>query len=343
MQALDARKATILRAIVRDYVRTGQPVGSQALARRYRLKVSAATVRNEMAALEELGYIAHPYTSAGRIPTDLGYRWFIDHWPSPSWPQLSPNEKRAIEGAYRTDFLGLDEALEETSQVLSDVTEATSVVVAPPARRNLLRRIELLPRDGRRATLLLIADTGIVEQGVVEFPSDRSAGRLAEVVRALNPLLGEVAFEDLTAKLRAAGGVSREDREVIAGVIDRIVGDETAEKIFRGGTANILSPNKFSDIETAHEVVDALEQPPVLSTLLEAVRNARTVLVFIGEEVPVEQMRACAVIFAPYVAGAGRRGTLGVVGPTRMDYPHTISAVEAVARSLSALLDPERS
>jgi heat-inducible transcriptional repressor len=243
-QALDQRKAAVLRAVVRDYVKTAQPVGSKTLAERHRMKVSSATVRNDMAVLEELGYVSQPHTSAGRIPTDLGYRWFIDNWPEPVWPELSERKRSAIGEFAHAEFPTIDDALEGTSQVLSEVTEATAVVVAPASKR-----------------------------------------------------------------------------------------------IFRGGTANILSPDKFSDMATAHEIVEALEQPPVVSSLVEAIRGADTILVFVGSEVPVKQMRSCAVIFASYRAGEASSGALGVVGPTRMDYPHTISAVQAVAQSVSSILE----
>jgi heat-inducible transcriptional repressor len=338
VETLDPRKGTILRAIVRDYVRSGEPVGSQSLARRYRLKVSAATVRNDMALLEELGYVTQPYTSAGRVPTDLGYRWFIDNWPRASWPDLPKKEQVSITKALQAGFGGLDETLDSTSQVLSDVTEATSVVVAPPARKNMLSRVELIFRDSRRATLLLIADTGVVEQGMVEFSAIRTADGLEELARRLNPELEGVAFEDLSSEVTGLESVSAKDRKSIADAIDRIFLHHAAEKMFRGGTANILDPEKFSDISIAHEVVEALEDPFTFSTIVKAARQASAVLVFVGREVPVEQMQTCGVVFAPYDAGSNMRGTLGIVGPVRMDYPHTISAVESIAASLSRLL-----
>jgi heat-inducible transcriptional repressor len=337
---LDPRKSAVLRAIVRDYVRTGQPVASKVLAQRYRLKVSAATIRNDMGLLEELGYISQPHTSAGRIPTDQGYRWFVDNWPQPTWPELPSREIRTIRALLEGEFRGLEETLETTSHVLSDVTESIAVVVAPPARKNFIRRIELLPRDDRRATLLLIGDTGIVEQGVVEFTEPRSEDEMNELARTLNVDLEGVAFEDAAAKL-----TSRErlgiDHRVISDEIERILASKPLERIFRGGTANILSPDKFPDMSVAHEVVEALEEPSTLASLVEAARKAGGMLVFIGREVPVEQMRYCAIVFAPYEARSGGLGTLGVVGPTRIDYPHTISAVQMMARSLSELLASE--
>lgn len=365
---LDSRKAAILRAIVHEYVRTGQPVGSRVLADRYALGVSPATIRNDMSLLEELGYIHQPHTSAGRVPTDHGYRWFVDNWPGPTWPVLPPRERAAVEAMWRTKFRELEEMLDSTSQILSDVTEATAVVSAPTSQRDGLRRLELLARDDRRATLLLIADTGNVEHAVVELARPRSEDELSELARSLTQRLAGTAFEDMPAAIRAPSAPSgsrpsgasprsaaaapsssatgqaaqqgdEEDLARIAQEIDRMLAQRARERIFRGGTAKILAPDKFSDLSIAHQVIEALEYPPNLSSLFAAVRQAGEILVFIGREVPVEQMQSCAVVFATYDAGGDRRGTLGVVGPTRMDYPHTISAVEAVARSLSRMFD----
>ncbi|MGH2705351.1 MAG: heat-inducible transcriptional repressor HrcA [Actinomycetota bacterium] len=335
---LDDRKAAILRAIVREHVRSGEPVGSKALAARFRLKVSPATIRNDMAVLEEQGYLMQPHTSAGRVPTARGYRWFVDNWPVPEWPELGARDRRAIDGAFRSHFHDLEDSLETTSQVLSTITEALAVVAAPPSRRNRLRRLELVRRDDHHATLLLIADTGVVEQGVVEFPEPQSEEALEDAARALSAELDGVAFEDVPARLQRS---SQSDlaRVAITAEIGDVLRRCTVERIFRGGTANILARDKLVDLEAAHDVVGVVEKAPMLSALLEAARQAGNVIVFIGEENPIREMRVCGVVFSPYEVSSDRLGTLGVIGPTRMDYPHAISAVEAVARSLSSLLD----
>jgi heat-inducible transcriptional repressor len=342
---LDSRKAAILRAIVHDYVQTGQPVGSKVLADRYRFGVSPATIRNDMGLLEELGYITQPHTSAGRVPTDLGYRWFVDNWPGPTWPDLLPQERSRIEVMWRTKFRELEELLATTSHLLSEVTEATAVISAPTSQADGLRRLELLPREGQMVTLLLIAETGNVEHAVIELARGRTEEELSELARGLTLRLSGTPFADLAAGIRTPPpsghpdpvASDAEDLARIASAVERLLAQRAQERIFRGGTAKILAPDKFSDIAVAHQVVEALEDPPVLSPLLAAVRQAGEILVFIGREVPVEQMQNCAVIFATYGAGGDRQGTLGVVGPTRMDYPHTISAVEAVARSLTRM------
>ncbi len=337
-RALDRRKASILRAIVREYVKSGQPVASKTLVERYKLQVSAATIRNDMGVLEELGYIVQPHTSAGRIPTDLGYRWFVDNWPGTSWPEVSDQDRRAIDVVLDAEFRSLDYTLDSTSHILSTLTEAAGIAVAPPSRRNQLRRLDLIMRDARRATVLLVARNGEVEQGVVEFPEEQTEDKLDDLAKLLNAKLDGIDFTALAQTIAAIENVTPE-MMALADEIDDVIEAGASQRIFRGGTANMLSRRYFSDMETVQEIVDALEHPRVLSGLMTAVSDSATVLVFIGQEVPVEQMRACTVIFAPYGAGDDRQGSVGVIGPTRMDYPHTIAAVEAVARRLSALLE----
>ena len=340
---LDSRKGAILRAIVREYVRAGQPVGSRSLSETYGLLVSAATVRNDMALLEDLGYIQRPHSSAGGIPTDKGYRWFIDNWPGPDWPALPRGQQRAISEAFERGFHAIEEALDTTSQILSEVTEAVAVVAAPPSRENRLRRLELLARADGRVGLLLIADTGLVEQGLVDFPEPKTEDELNDLGNALNAELHGAVFEDLATRLTAgAAPLAPPDpdgsRALVAEEIRRVVTGGTWERIYRGGTANILTREKFSDLETAGGVVGVLEQPVVLAALLAEARDAGTMIVLIGQEHRVQEMQACASVLASFGVGAGRSGTLAVIGPTRMDYPLTISAVNLVARSLSGLL-----
>ena len=339
---LDVRKGAILRAIVREYVRAGQPVGSKVLCEIYDMSVSAATVRNDMGLLEDLGYIHRPHASAGGVPTDKGYRWFIDNWPGSGWPELPAGQRQTIQDAFDKGFRALEEALDATSHVLSEVTDGVAVVAAPPARENRLRRLELLPRTDGRVGILLIADTGVVEQGIVDFPTPRTDAQLADLAASLNADLNGAAFQVLPERIAAkAGSVPDTDgaRAVVAGGIQAMLASAGWERIYRGGTANILSREKFSDLETAHGVVGALERPMVLAALLGEARDAGTLVVMIGQENPIQQMQACATVLASYGAGADQHGTLAVIGPTRMDYPHTISAINLVARSLSGLLD----
>lgn len=259
-RALDRRKASILRAIVREYVKSGQPVASKTLVERYKLQVSAATIRNDMGVLEELGYIVQPHTSAGRIPTDLGYRWFVDNWPGTSWPEIPDQDRRAIDVVLDAEFRGLDYTLDSTSHVLSTLTEAAGIAMAPPSRRNQLRRLDLIMRDARRATMLLVADNGEVEQGVVEFTEGKAEEQLDDLARNLNAKLKGLDFNDLAETVLNGDNVSA-DWKAVADEIGNVIEAGASQRIFRGGTANILSRRYFSDMETVQEIVDALEHP----------------------------------------------------------------------------------
>ncbi len=240
-RALDRRKASILRAIVREYVKSGQPVASKTLVERYKLQVSAATIRNDMGVLEELGYIVQPHTSAGRIPTDLGYRWFVDNWPGMSWPEVSQEDRRAIDVVLDAEFRSLDYTLDSTSQVLSSLTEAAGIAMAPPSRRNKLRRLDLIMRDPKRATMLLVARNGEVEQGVVEFPEEQTEDKLDDLAKLLNAKLDGIDFTALAQTIAAIENVTPE-MMALADEIDDVIEAGASQRIFRGGTANMLSP-----------------------------------------------------------------------------------------------------
>lgn len=337
MGSLEDRKAAILRAVVREYVRNGEPVGSKKLVERYGLGVSAATIRNDMAALTDLEFLAQPHTSAGRVPTDKGYRWFIDNWPGPAWPALPPKVRTTIEDAFRSGFGGLEDALDSTSHLLSEVTHATALVVGPPVRSKQLRRMEMIRRDDKHATFLLISDTGDVDQGIVEFSSRKTPDEMTELSNKLTDELISTPYQKLAERIPEIEGIEAQEAKAITDAIEQTLKNHVG-KVYRDGTANILSPDTFSDLESAKEVVEALERPATLGDIVDSAQKNQAVLVFVGEEVPIEEMRACAVIFTSYDAG-DRHGALGVVGPTRMDYPHTISAVQSVSKSLSKLLD----
>ena len=187
--------------------------------------------------------------------------------------------------------------------------------------------------------MILVDDSGDVHQGIVEFSGDKTDQDLTDLAASLNVALHGTRFEDL-AQMTKADGISEADRTALGREIARVLNADSTRRFFRGGTSKILSPDKFSDMAVAHEILAAFEDAPTMSSLADAARGSGAVLVFIGSEVPVVQMQACAAIFAPFDAGEGRTGSVGVIGPTRMNYPQTISAVESVARSLSRLFEP---
>jgi len=333
------RRIAVLRAIVEDYVHTREPVGSKALAERHGLGVSPATIRNDMAVLEEEGYIAQPHTSAGRVPTDKGYRLFVDrlHTIKP----LSVAERRAIQSLL-DGAVDLDDVVDRTVRLLAQLTRQVALVQYPSLSRSTVRHIELVPLGGRRLLLVLITDTGRVEQRVVDVPSDPGELLLGELRARLN---AAAIGQRLT---RVAGAVASlpdsfppADVPLVRRVLDELeesLAIEREERIVLAGTANLArSGTDFGG--TISPVLEALEEHVILLRLMsEMTEDGGDVGVRIGRETAYEGLAETAVVASGYGSRGEVVARLGVLGPTRMDYPTTIAAVRAVARYVSRIL-----
>ena len=338
---LDDRKAAILRAIVSHYVRFGEPVGSKTLVAGYGLPVSPATVRNEMAWLEDAGYIYQPHTSAGRIPTDSGYRQFVDSFVED--PHLSAPEARKIRHFFGEPRWELEDALRQTASFLSSLTDHAAVVFAPALDRSVVRHVELVRLAGGRAMVVLVTDTGRVENHVISVPESVDGVQLDETGDMLRRILIDVPLE------RAAAGITEgierlplEYREVattVAQVLAEGLNEREGNRVFLEGTSNIVDEEKFADLETVRQVIGALEHRRLLLEVVVDGLAAGGVSVRIGSENRVEGMQFCSVITASYAAGDTAIGSLGVVGPTRIDYSRTIAAVHEVSANLGNMLN----
>jgi heat-inducible transcriptional repressor len=330
---LDDRKLEVLRAIVEDFVSTSEPVGSKALAERHGLGVSPATVRNDMAALEEEGYITHPHTSAGRIPTDRGYRLFVDRLSSVK--PLSAAERRAIE-TFLEGAVDLDDVVRRSVRLLSQLTHQVAVVQYPSLSRAVVRRIEIVHLAPSRLLLVLIMDSGRVEQRVLELHGPVTADDVSTLQAMFGQRLHGKTLVDAPAALsdlpEAAPPSLRPVLTSVLSVILSTLVERPEEKIAIGGTAN-LTRSALDFPRTLRPVLEALEEQVVLLKLLGEVNDPTTVHVKIGEENAVEGLRSTSVVTVGYGAGA-----LGVVGPTRMDYPSAMGSVRAVARYVGELL-----
>lgn len=337
---LGERRAQILRALVSHYVTSGEPVGSKTLVDRYRLGVSAATVRNELAALEEAGFIYQPHTSAGRIPTDAGYRFFVDRFAGGG--KLPDREAQKVRSFFVEPRWELEDALRQTASLLSTLTHHAAVVFAPSLDRSTVRHIELVLLPGERAMVVIVTDTGRVENHVIRVPQGMDEEQLGNAAQMLNRMLVDQPLEGVPGKI--AEELSRfplELREVVgtlAGTLAEGLTQDDSERVFLEGTSNIVDEHKFSDLETVRQVIETLEHRRLLLEVLADAFSIETVSIRIGAENPVEEMQACAVITAPYSLEGTAIGSLGVVGPTRMDYRRTIAAVHEVASSLGRML-----
>lgn len=337
---LSERKAVILRALVQHYIRTGEPVSSETLAQTAGLGVSSATIRNELAALEEMGYLFQPHTSSGRAPTDLAYRFFVDMLPVR--PRLRDAEWRAVVAFFDAALASVDEILRGTTRLLSRLTHYASVALAPSPAARAIVRAELV-RVGAGTLLLVVFDTGQVERRLVELPPGQGEQELERVSRALTE-----AFRGLTlararrVALERARDAEPGQRPVLERVAEALghIGASEAEHVYLGGVSYIVAEEAFRRRETLQRIYQALErESAMLRMLREAVAVDRPISVMIGRENPLPEMWEASVVAAPYRAGGEAVGTIGVVGPTRMDYVAAISAVRAVAERLSRAVE----
>ncbi|MCW2880935.1 MAG: heat-inducible transcription repressor HrcA [Sphaerisporangium sp.] len=332
---LDERKLAVLRAVVEDYVSTNEPVGSKALAERHNLGVSPATVRNDMAVLEEQGYITQPHTSAGRVPTDKGYRLFVDRLSQIK--PLSGAERRAIE-TFLAGAVDLDDVVTRTVRLLAQLTRQVAVVQYPSLIRSAVRHVELVPLAERRIMLVLITNTGRVEQRVVELPDVVEEDRIAHLRAVLNVCLDGCRLSrvpETVADLQER--LPEEDRPVantILSVLLETLVDRHDEKIIFAGAANLAGDFSVG----LREVLEALEEQVVLMRLLGEASDSAALTVRIGSENPYSGLHGTSIVAAGYGSGDNELARLGVLGPTRMDYPVTMGAVRAVARYVGQIL-----
>ena len=327
---MSSRRLEILRAIVDEYVATQEPVGSKSIADRHGLGISPATIRNEMAVLEEEGLITQPHTSAGRIPTDRGYRVFVDKLATIK--PLSGAERRAIE-TFLEGALDLDDVVMRTVRLLADVTKQVAVVQYPSMVKSRVRHIELVAITPARVMMVLITDAGRIEQRVIELTQDVSEEFLHTLRDQLNSAmmghrLPEVA-DLISGILESYIQRDRKDVAIVMSSVIEMAMERPEEKIVLAGTANLARfQEDFSS--TMHPVLEALEEQVVLLRLLSDANQ--TIKVRIGEEQMDISLRTTSLVAVGYGSGDISLGALGVIGPTRMDYAGSMGAVSAVAR-----------
>jgi heat-inducible transcriptional repressor len=335
---LDDRKLEVLRAIVEDYVETQEPVGSKALVERHNLRVSPATIRNDMAVLEEEGYLRQPHTSAGRVPTDKGYRLFVDRLSRIK--PLSPAERRAIE-RFLVGAVDLDDVVHRTVRLLAQLTRQVAVVQYPSLARSRVRHLELVPVSTTRIMLVMITDTGRVEQRLVELPRPTETDQVIELRQLINERLGGLLLADTTSVVQSmcdeVPSELRGPMTSLATVLLETLVERTEERIALAGTANLTRAGLLDFSGTIRPILEALEEEVILLKLFGQVERSMT-RVRIGDENEFEDLRGTSVVTTGYGPGTTVVGGLGVLGPTRMDYPGTIATVRAVARYVGELL-----
>ncbi|MFI5911280.1 heat-inducible transcriptional repressor HrcA [Dactylosporangium sp. NPDC051541] len=336
--ALDERKLEVLRAIVEDYVATQEPVGSKALVERHNLRVSPATVRNDMAVLEEEGFIRQPHTSAGRVPTDAGYRLFVDKLSRVK--PLSQAERRAIE-RFLIGAVDLDDVVHRTVRLLAQLTRQVAVVQYPSLSRASVRHFELVPISTTRLMVVMIAETGRVEQRLVELPAPILADDVTELRRLINEKLVGKRLADtpplVVALVEESAPGLRPPMTALSTVLLETLVERTEERIALAGTANLARGGLLDFQGSLRPILEALEEEVILLKLFGEVEPSMT-RVRIGDENEIEDLRTASIVATGYGPGTTIVGGMGVLGPTRMDYPGNIATVRAVARYVGDLL-----
>lgn len=328
-ESLGDRQGQILVAIVREHIRTADPVGSKHLVGKFNLSVSSATVRNDMARLEDLGYLTHPHTSAGRIPTDLGYRFYVDQTGA---AKLGAQQRARIEGALAAEHGGLDELLRRASEILSRTTNLAAAAVTPGLTTSRLKHLDLAWISPRRAIVVMIGDGGRVEKRVVDLDIEMTEDELEAEGMTLNRALAGSSVPDAqrAARLRAADPESSPGAAAVAAAVAGALATflEADQEVVVDGAANLASSSALGPTAELARVFEVIERRVDLPSVLAGAEPPASVR--IGAEVPLEDLQVCSLVVAPYSPGAA----IGVIGPTRMEYPRVIAAVSLMARLL---------
>ncbi len=332
-QALDQRLRQVLLAVIAEYVETAQPVGSRSVARRHVRGLSPATIRNAMADLEEQGFLTHPHTSAGRVPTDKAYRFYVSALGEVPW-KTAPTAAKAPEAAGPSADAG-ERLMSETPTRLSDGTHMTGMLLAPPLRRTALDRIELVGLGEDRALAVVVTDTGWVTARAITPLPRPGIEELRELGRTLTRRYRGKTFQAILDDIERPADPLDPLWTRSRGVLDQIVGFLRDRNLYISGAINVLDHPDFSDVATMRGLLKAFEDKARLVDLLTRMAEERGVQVLIGGENPVEEMRECSLITSTYTYRGQVLGVLGVVGPRRMAYGDVISIVDETARLVS--------
>ena len=338
---LNERSRAILEAIVDDYIVSGEPVGSRAVTRRHNMNLSPATVRNVMADLEEMGLLASPHTSAGRIPTDQGYRYYVDSLLQIR--DLSEQEKRSIENHYQGKQQTVESLLQETGKALSTLSSYAGIVMVPRFTSTVFRHIEFVRLTGGRALVVFVSQTGMVQNKLIELDEDLSQRELEQMTNYLNQTLSGLSIQQVKEKISLE---MREEKALYDKLMkkalelsDKALADEVEGQVFIEGASSFLELPEFAEVGQMKKLFQAFEQKNRLIELLDKSQQATGVQIFIGSANSYNQIEGCSLVTSSYQNVHGTIGTLGVIGPNRMSYSKVIPIVDYTARLVSRLLE----
>ena len=338
---LDGRKITILKAIIKTYLETGEPVGSRTISKYTDLNLSSATIRNEMSDLEELGYIVQPHTSAGRIPSDKGYRFYVDQIMQEKEEEVTEIKDLMLKRVDRVELL-----LKQMARILAQNTNYAALISAPQYHRNKLKFIQLSRVDDGKLLVVIVVEGNMIKNTMIPISQQLSDEGLLNLNILLNNALNGLTIEeinlDVISRLKEQAGIHSEvvDR-VLNEVAEAIRADDDDLQIYTSGATNIFKYPELSDGEMASRLIGTLEQRELLQELVDDVNSSESssgIQVYIGEEAPVQTMRDCSIVTANYELGEGLRGTIGIIGPKRMDYEKVLNTLRNLMTQLDSIL-----
>ena len=341
MEELGERKEKILNAIIKHYLETGEPVGSRAISKKTDLALSSATIRNEMADLEELGYIVQPHTSAGRVPSDKGYRFYVDHLIESKNQEVAEIKDLMIE---RTEKM--EKVLKQVVKMLANDTQYATMISAPSVRGNRLKFVQLSAVDENQILSVVVMDGNVVKNKIIPVEKPLDNETMLKLNMLLNTTLNGLTVSEinlgLITKLKEQAGIHEEIiAQVINTVADTISEDDDLE-IYTSGATNIFKYPELSDSQSASLLINAFEEKQALKDFIEGTQAEGTentgIQVYIGNETPVQTMKDCSVVTATYELGDGMKGTIGIIGPKRMDYEKVMDNLKNLKSQLDNVL-----
>jgi heat-inducible transcriptional repressor len=335
MEELTDRRQAVLGLVVRQYIATATPVGSKTIVEQYGLGVSSATIRAEMASLEEQGYLTHPHTSAGRVPTEKGYRYFVERLMGEA--ELPLAEQRTIRHQFHQARLDLEQWMKLAAAVLARAAHSTSLVAAPTVAQCRFERLELVAAHGSRLLLVLVLKGGMVKQQMLTLTHPASQEELTQLANRLNHLLTGLSADQIAASSYQLTPLEEQIANLVTEITEATEARSSGE-IYHDGLLNIFKQPEFSEIENVRQIIRVLEEQSLLEAILAEVLNSRGVQVIIGGEGRWGELSECSIVLAPYGEAGRALGALGVLGPMRMRYGRAISTVRYVADLLSDLI-----
>ncbi|MBR5429509.1 MAG: heat-inducible transcription repressor HrcA [Firmicutes bacterium] len=342
---MDERKKRVLSAIINDYIANAEPVGSRTITKRYDLGVSPATVRNEMSDLTDEGYIEQPHTSAGRIPSAKGYRFYVDNLMERQ--KLTPDQLRQIRDALAGELSEIDSYMRSCINMMSRLTNYPAFALVPARSRGRLENIQLVPLNDRQVLAVLQTSVGIVQHKVVDLTDPVDQGELMAIENGLRNALRGRELTEITegelSRLMTELHLQQRLRAQTMSLLETALRLGSGNRVFTGGVMNMLSQPEFQDIDRLRGLANLLEEENQVSELLDKGAGSGPLTVTIGSEMPVESARDCSMVVANYFINGEKAGSIGVLGPTRMSYGRTVSLMEQIAGELSrALSDKEK-